>query len=75
MTSKELRDTVYEVDYRKVVDSLFLNDRQRAMMEMRYIKGLLYKEIASEFNCSEQCIKKEFSRINSKLAKLDISTL
>ena len=75
MTARELKDTVFVAQYEQVLALLFLTDKQRQLMEMRYIKGLLYKEMADELNCSEQTIKKEFNRINRKLASLDISKL
>lgn len=75
MTAKELKDTVFVAQYEQVLALLFLTDRQRLLMEMRYIKGLLYKEMADKLNCSEQTIKQEFSRINKKLSRLDLSKL
>lgn len=75
MTAKELKDTVFVAQYEKVLALLFLTNKQKQLMEMKYIQGLLYKEMADKLNCSEQTIKKEFNRINRKLASLNISKL
>lgn len=75
MTARELKETALAVQYEKVMKALFLTDRQRTLMEMKYIRGLLYKEMADILNCSEQCIKSEFMKINAKLAKIDLSKL
>lgn len=75
MTAKELSEAAFAVQYEKVLSLLFLTDRQRVLMDMKYVKGLLYKEMADRLSCSEPTIKAEFKRINAKLAKLDISLL
>lgn len=75
MTAKELREVAFAVQYNKIIDSLFLNDKQKTLMDLRYIKGLLYKEIADKLNCSEQTIKKEFLRINLKLKAFNMELL
>ncbi len=67
MTAKQLREVAFLSQYINIVDSLFLTDRQKQLMNLYYLKGLRYKEIADLMNGSEQTIKNEFVKINKKL--------
>ena len=67
MTAKQLKEVALLAQYINIVDSLFLTDRQKQLMNLYYLKGLRYKEIADMMNGSEQTIKNEFVKINKKL--------
>jgi RNA polymerase sigma factor (sigma-70 family) len=67
MTTKQLKEVAFLSQYINIVDSLFLTDRQKQLMNLYYLKGLRYKEIADLMNGSEQTIKNEFVKINKKL--------
>lgn len=67
MTAKQLKEVAFLSQYINIVDSLFLTDRQKQLMNLYYLKGLRYKEIADLMNGSEQTIKNEFVKINKKL--------
>lgn len=67
MTAKQLKEVAFLSQYINIVDSLFLTDRQKELMNLRYLKGFRYKEIANFLHSSEQTIKKEFTKINQKL--------
>ena len=67
MTAKQLKEVAFLSQYINIVDSLFLTDRQKELMNLRCLKGFRYKEIANFLHSSEQTIKKEFTKINQKL--------
>ena len=73
MTAKQLKEVALLAQYINIVDSLFLTDRQKQLMNLYYLKGLRYKEIADLMNGSEQTIKKEFCKINKKLQFVNFS--